>query len=195
LELETAEFQFGVTNKSPDYLAKFPLGKIPAFEAPDGLLLTESNAIANYVAEKSSKAEQLLGGTPERRAQVNQWVFFNELQVEKSLAPLCYMRLGFMPPSKETETVNHKDLVRWLDMMEKHMKGREGKWLLDGDALSMADLAVCGALGMGFQIYIDAEMRKDYPALVKYFEKFVAVPELKDMYKTEMVEKKKELAI
>ena len=35
-------------NKKPEYLSKFPHGKIPAFEGKDGFLLTESYAIARY---------------------------------------------------------------------------------------------------------------------------------------------------
>merc|ERR1712173_287331 len=40
------DFKFGETNKSAEFLKKFPLGKVPAFEGSDGTLLTESNAIA-----------------------------------------------------------------------------------------------------------------------------------------------------
>merc|ERR1712242_459133 len=50
------DFVFGETNKSPEFLKKFPLGKVPAFEGSDGLLLTESNAIAYYVAKEDIKA-------------------------------------------------------------------------------------------------------------------------------------------
>ena len=57
---------FGESNKKPDFLKKFPLGKVPAFEGSDGLLLTESNAIAYYVAN-----DELRGGADAAaRAQV-----------------------------------------------------------------------------------------------------------------------------
>ena len=35
-------------NKKPEFLAKFPHGKIPTFEGKDGFLLSESYAIARY---------------------------------------------------------------------------------------------------------------------------------------------------
>ena len=35
-------------NKKPEFLAKFPHGKIPAFEGADGFKLTETPAIARY---------------------------------------------------------------------------------------------------------------------------------------------------
>merc|ERR1712240_406610 len=57
------DFVFGETNKSPEFLKKFPLGKVPAFEGTDGLLLTESNAIAYYLAN-----EELRGGKDDIKA-------------------------------------------------------------------------------------------------------------------------------
>lgn len=43
------DFKMGETNKTPEFLAKFPLGRVPAFESTDGsFTLYESNAIAYY---------------------------------------------------------------------------------------------------------------------------------------------------
>ncbi len=50
-DLEQVMITFGKDNKSPEFLAKFPLGKVPAFESPDGkFVLYESRAILNYGA-------------------------------------------------------------------------------------------------------------------------------------------------
>merc|ERR1711970_750162 len=62
------DFKFGETNKSAAFLKKFPLGKVPAFEGTDGTQLTESNAIAYYVAN-----EELRGGSDAAAACT--WVF------------------------------------------------------------------------------------------------------------------------
>ena len=60
---------FGESNKKPEFLNKFPLGKVPAFEGSDGVLLTESNAIAYYVAN-----EELRGGSDAAaKAQVSEF--------------------------------------------------------------------------------------------------------------------------
>jgi len=66
-----AEFKFGETNKTPEYLAKFPLGKIPTFEGSDGFNLSEGNAIAYYLADIAPAAvrDQLIGSTPHQRAK------------------------------------------------------------------------------------------------------------------------------
>ncbi len=48
-EVEPVIVEMGKGNKTPEYLAKFPLGKVPAFESADGsVTLWESRAIAGY---------------------------------------------------------------------------------------------------------------------------------------------------
>lgn len=50
LELEEPEYKHYEDNKKPEFLAKFPHGKIPALECSNGLNLTEGAAIARYRA-------------------------------------------------------------------------------------------------------------------------------------------------
>ena len=51
-------FIYGVTDKSPDFLAKFPSGKVPALEIHgQGYHLNESNAIADYLSSNHLKGE------------------------------------------------------------------------------------------------------------------------------------------
>jgi len=42
------EYKHFQTNSTPEWRAKFPLGKVPAFEGVDGFRLTEGIAIARY---------------------------------------------------------------------------------------------------------------------------------------------------
>ena len=48
LTLEQVAVEMGKTNKTSEFLGKFPMGKVPAFESADGKTLFESNAIAYY---------------------------------------------------------------------------------------------------------------------------------------------------
>lgn len=48
LTIDVPEFAMGTENKSADYLAKFPMGRVPAFEDANGNSLFESGAIAYY---------------------------------------------------------------------------------------------------------------------------------------------------
>jgi hypothetical protein len=48
LELDLKPFEFGVTNKSPEFVEKFPFAKIPTFEGENGFVLLEGASIARY---------------------------------------------------------------------------------------------------------------------------------------------------
>lgn len=63
------EYKHFVTNSTPEWLAKFPLGKVPAFEGVDGFRLTEGIAIARY-CEWSRLSRQFI------------WVIFIYLMLE-----------------------------------------------------------------------------------------------------------------
>ena len=79
---------FGETNKTPDFLKKFPLGKVPAFEGSDGTILTESNAIAYYVAN-----DELRGGSDAAaRAQVVQWMCMADNEINKLNVLMAYRK-------------------------------------------------------------------------------------------------------
>lgn len=184
--------EWAVTNKTPEYLAKYPLGKIPGFEGADGTLLSESNAIANYIAEVGSRRDQLLGATPLERARIEQWLFFGEVHVETVLHNLCYMRAGLLPYSADVDTTAVSDFRRWFDILEKHMEG-ERKWFANAlNGPSMADLVIGGALAFGFTYYIDAELRRAYPNLVSFFSRLEDVPELAGVFTVQMIETRKE---
>lgn len=43
-----ADYKHFEDNKKPEFLSKFPHGKVPAFEGKDGFLLTEQYAITRY---------------------------------------------------------------------------------------------------------------------------------------------------
>merc|ERR1712198_434870 len=50
------EFILNETNQAPEFLSKFPMGKVPAFSSADGTKnISESNAIAYYLANEELK--------------------------------------------------------------------------------------------------------------------------------------------
>ena len=68
--------------RTPEFLAKNPNGKVPLLELADGRRLAESNAILCYLAEGSD----LLPGDAWQRAQVLQWLFFEQYSHEPYVA-------------------------------------------------------------------------------------------------------------
>ncbi|KAK2813164.1 hypothetical protein FQN50_000842 [Emmonsiellopsis sp. PD_5] len=184
LELAIPEdFEWAKSNKTPEYLAKFPLGKIPSFEGTDGFLLTESRAIAEYIAHASpdsAKKAVFLGGSDDAktRAKVLQWMFFAAEHLADALQPLVGWRLGFEKYEADRDKQGSEDLERWLKYIDGELGGKT--WLLGGSGPSLADLAVVNMVMLGMLAYIDAPMMKTYPEIERWFGQFQSVPELKE---------------
>ena len=64
--------------------------KVPAFEATDGTCLTESNAIAYYVANNALRASE----SPVHSAQVIQWMQFADSEILPASCTWVFPTLG-----------------------------------------------------------------------------------------------------
>ena len=78
--------------RTPEFLARNPNGKVPLLELADGRRLAESNAILCFLAEGSG----LLPADPWRRAQVLQWLFFEQYSHEPYVAVARFIA-GWLP--------------------------------------------------------------------------------------------------
>ena len=59
-------------HRTPEFLARNPLGRVPVLELADGTVLAESNAILLYLGEGTD----LVPRERLERAQMLQWLFF-----------------------------------------------------------------------------------------------------------------------
>ncbi len=128
-------------NRSADYLAVNPMGKIPALVDGD-FRLWESNAINWYVAERQPQAG-LLPGDARGRASVQRWMFFQAAHVSQACVPLFLATnarsKAFWQRNVEPRAVDaaRTELARWLPVLDGALAGRE--WL-EG-TFSLADIA------------------------------------------------------
>ncbi|KAJ2774183.1 Elongation factor 1-gamma, partial [Coemansia nantahalensis] len=163
----TPDFQFGVDNQTPEYLAKNPSGKVPAFVGADGYTLYDSSAIAMYLASKGANSAALLGQTEEERGQVLQYVFFAESDLMPAVAGTLYPVLGFRPMIKPAHQAAEEQLVRLLGVLNNVLLD---KTYLVGERLTIADVIVAADLLMVFEYYLTAEDRKQFRNLTRYFK-------------------------
>lgn len=175
LELKDAEFQMGVTNKSPEFLAKFPLGKVPAFEGADGFCLTEGAAISTYIAGSGPKAPQLLGTDLKTKALIAEWTLFTETEIVANATPALIAMFGLIPYDEASQGVSAERFERALGKVEATVKS--GKKYLVGEELTLADLMVVSALYMAGGPIFDAEMRAKVPATIEYVKGISSIPE------------------
>ena len=107
-------------NKSPEYLAINPLGKIPTLDA-NGTIVAESEVINEYLEDKYP-ANPLLPRSPEARAKVRAFTRAHDLYFDPPLRAL----LGQMnPASRDAKVVTDKlaDLTKIADVFEQMLPG------------------------------------------------------------------------
>ena len=174
----------GVTNRTPEFLSKFPFGKVPAFETADGSFhLTEAQAIARFVAESGPKAGQLVGEDVRTRALVEQWSCFAEQEIAANVVPLQLMLVAKLEqyPYDEARCNQHlAALARAVGRVEAELK--DGRQFLVGGQLTLADIMVVGVLQLAGKFFLDKEMRKDLPSVEAYVKRVMEVAEMKGAF-------------
>ena len=123
--------------RTAEFLAKNPNGRIPLLELDNGVLLAESNAILHYLAEGSA----FLPDDRLARAQVLQWMFFEQYSHEPFIATARYIARYLGRPAEHEERLQQKMLPGYqaLDVMEQHLKAR---LFFVGGRYSIADIAL-----------------------------------------------------
>ncbi len=120
--------------RTPEFRKVNPFGRVP-FIVEDGFGLGESNAILQYLARGS----RLLPGGAREQALVQQWMFFEQNQIELSIGlPRVWKRFGIEQHPSVFEHY-HPRAVAALKVLERHLAQRE--WFV-GEAHSVADIAL-----------------------------------------------------
>ncbi|UKZ74530.1 hypothetical protein TrVFT333_002200 [Trichoderma virens FT-333] len=136
-------FAMGKTNKTPEFLAEFPMGRVPTFKSAGGLYLFESDAIAQYAAESGPSSTQLLGATVEERAIIRQWIGFADHELFEPVTTLILWRFGMAPFSEEAEKSAFQRFIASLAVLEERLQNRQ---YIASDQLSLADISVAAGL-------------------------------------------------
>lgn len=168
-------FDFQADTKKPEFLAKFPLGKVPAFEGADGFCLAESAAIATYVAASGPKAAQLLGADAQTKAKIAEWTLFCEAEAFPHVYPWLILFLGFRPYDAAAHGAAAAGFQRALGKLEATVS--DGRRYLVGGELTLADLMVAALLFHASGFLLDAEMRAAAPKSVEWLKGIAATPE------------------
>jgi len=96
--LEVPPFKMGQDNKTPEFLARNPHGKVPLLVTEEGCFF-ESSSIARYVARVGGGAGPLLGRTAMERALIEQWISFAGSELDPAIMAWCLPLIGVMPYS------------------------------------------------------------------------------------------------
>jgi glutathione S-transferase len=110
---------------------------VPTLVLDDGRPLGESGAIIWHLAEGS----RFIPTDAYERAQVLQWMFFEQYEVEPALAVVRFLVAysGRADEHRELIEQRTKAGLHVLEVMERHIAGRD--WFV-GDSMTLADVAL-----------------------------------------------------
>lgn len=123
--------------RTPEFLSKNPNGRIPVLELESGEFLAESNAILFYFSEGT----QFLPRDSFLRAQVLQWLFFEQYSHEPNIATSRFW-ISILGKAEEYRTaLKQKRQLGYaaLSVMEKHLTSHT---FFVGDRYSITDIAL-----------------------------------------------------
>src|SRR5262249_39749877 len=107
--------------RTPEFLAKNPNGRIPCVRLDDGTHLWESNAIAFYFAEGTP----FLPDDRLQRAQVLQWLFFEQYSHEPYIAVVrAWHHFGLVEQNRAQLADKVERGYAALAVMESHLASR-----------------------------------------------------------------------
>ncbi len=125
--------------RTPEYRAKNPNGKVPMVELEDGEFLPESGAILYHFAQ----GNPLWPADPWQQARVLQWMFFEQYSLEPHIAVARFWCHYLKAEEKHKEQLveKRKGGNRALRVMDQHLGDHD---FFAADRYTIADIALYG---------------------------------------------------
>ncbi|MGR3434131.1 MAG: glutathione S-transferase family protein [Shimia sp.] len=165
---------FGGVARTDAWRAMNVMAEAPLLVTGDGLRLSQSGAIQQWVVDRTGK----LGGAPEDRYEVIRWVLWDNHKLS-SLAGNTRFLMNFLPEGKRPQQVIDFQLGRLAASyatLDRHLAGRD--WIV-GEGATVADLSCCGYLYYPEPFGFD---RADWPAIDAWLDRIAALPGWKAPY-------------
>jgi glutathione S-transferase len=144
-----------------------PSLNVPTVVLDDGRPLAESNAILWFFAEETPYLPDDLY----QRAQVLQWMFFEQYKHEPGIAVVRFwVAISESPPPAADIEARRKAGYVALDVMERHLRDRD---YFVGESFTIADIALYAYTHVAPEGGFDLE---SYPAVCSWLERVGAQP-------------------
>jgi glutathione S-transferase len=145
-----------------------PALRVPTLVLDDGRPLAESNAILWYFGEGT----RFVPGDRYERAQVLQWLFFEQYEHEPALAVVRFLVALSGEPEKHGDLIEQRTRAgyRALAAMERRLDGRS---FLVGESLTLADVSLYAYTHVAHEGRFDLE---PYPAIRAWLDRVAAEP-------------------
>src|SRR6202047_4846201 len=149
--------------KTPEYLAINPMGKVPALKDGDATL-AEAAAICAYVAERYPDAKLAPPLGDPLRAKYLYWLLFAPSFIEPAMVQVA------TKVEMTSLSAGWGDAQRVFDVLDAALT--KGPWLL-GESFSAADIIVGAGLNFAVRLF---KMLPSRPSLERYIDRCAARP-------------------
>lgn len=134
--------------RSPEFTKVNPMQKVPVL-VDDGFVLTESDAILKYLANRYDVPDHWYPQQPERRARVDEYTAWHHSYTRPHAAKVFILEVVF--PAQSGSPVDEGTLVRALSQLDDTLDKLESMFLgrqpfLCGDDITVADLLAVSEL-------------------------------------------------
>jgi glutathione S-transferase len=155
-------------SRTPEFLAMNPVGKTPVLEISSGQYLAESNAIIAYLADGTD----FLPIDRWERAQVMQWLFFEQYSHEPNIATVRFWIAIAKIAEQKREAIAHKQALGYaaLQVMEQHLTDRD---YFVANRYSIADIALYAYTHVAEEGNFDLSK---FPAILAWCDRIVDRP-------------------
>jgi glutathione S-transferase len=150
-------------SRTAEFIENNPVGKTPVLEIQPGQYLAESNAILYYLADGTD----FLPIDKWARAQVMQWLFFEQNSHEPNIATVRFWILNSQELEEKRAAIIQKQELGYaaLQVMEQHLSKQD---YFVGDRYTIADIALYAYTHVAEEGNFDLSK---FPAILAWFDR------------------------
>lgn len=174
LPVEIDKVEGGRTQGGADYLAINPKGYVPALALDEGGLLTETQVILQYLADRKPEAQLLARPGTLERYRAQEWLAFIATELHKGFSPLFNKELP-----EAARQISTAALEKKLELVSRALEGKE---FLLGDRFTVADAYLYTVLSWAKYVKLDLSR---WPALNAYRQRIGVRPSVQAAAKAE----------
>jgi glutathione S-transferase len=155
-------------SRTAEFLAMNAVGKTPTLEIKPGQYLAESNAIIYYLSDGTN----FLPSDSWERAQVMQWLFFEQYSHEPNIATVRYWISIAKIADKKRDLIAQKQELGYaaLRVMEQHLAKHD---YFVGNLYSIADIALYAYTHVAAEGDFDLSQ---FPAILAWCDRIIHQP-------------------
>ncbi len=170
--IEYQEKRVDLANKSTEFLARSPLGKVPALMVENEVLL-EGGAIVSWLADKHPEANLMPPTGTLENAKAKRWLFY----MYSTMHPTWSML--FAPERYSNDVTSTRDKAEQLlnSYMELVAAQLQDTPYLAGDTPTLADYFL--AVSLNWEGMLQRPFTEKYPQLATHRESMLTLPGLK----------------